>query len=340
MIDKFKQLIDQAERILITSHISPDPDSISSLLLTGTTLEANFPDKQIVMTAEELLSDLKFLSGYDQIVRQPLEAAVNSHNPDLVIIVDANNFNRCTRGNGDEIAGKLQAAGAKVAIIDHHEPVEVAQNNAYINRSNPAAVQDVYETFFYALKLKKPAGFAQTTMLGIYSDSGGFIYENKQHRQTFKIVDELLEAGVNLEELVNRLHNYSAISVRTLGELAKNLGEYKGFSFSYVGDEFIQQYSADSDGFEDIRTAIGLFANDFIRNIDDRQWGFVVSKDIRGGDNLYSVSFRAISNAKDISIIAKQMGGGGHKPAAGAKFQASSVKEAVEKVKAVIESEG
>jgi nanoRNase/pAp phosphatase (c-di-AMP/oligoRNAs hydrolase) len=41
---------------------------------------------------------------------------------------------------------------------------------------------------------------------------------------------------------------------------------------------------------------------------------------------------------KDVSAIAASLGGGGHKGAAGAKFEAPSLESAISKVKAAIDS--
>jgi phosphoesterase RecJ-like protein len=86
-ISKLKELLESSGKILITSHISPDPDSVSSMLLLGTTLELNYPDKQINIVSEELPDDLEFLSGYSKIRKQPLIEAIEE--TDLIIMVDA-----------------------------------------------------------------------------------------------------------------------------------------------------------------------------------------------------------------------------------------------------------
>src|SRR5437868_1046243 len=96
-VNKFKNLIEESSRILITSHTSPDPDALASLLLMGTTMMLNFPDKKVVMVLEEQPSGLDFLNNYQQIKFAPLNEQVNHFTPDLFIIVDANSYRRVSR---------------------------------------------------------------------------------------------------------------------------------------------------------------------------------------------------------------------------------------------------
>ena len=68
---QFKELVESANRILVTSHISPDPDAVCATLLVGRTLKLNFSDKEIRMVLEEKPSrDLLFLAGGKDVLGQ------------------------------------------------------------------------------------------------------------------------------------------------------------------------------------------------------------------------------------------------------------------------------
>ena len=51
---------------------------------------------------------------------------------------------------------------------------------------------------------------------------------------------------------------------------------------------------------------------------------------------LGSVSLRSVYESTDVSQIANKLGGGGHKPAAGAKIEAKNLEEAIQKVQDAI----
>jgi hypothetical protein len=121
-----------------------------------------------------------------------------------------------------------------------------------------------------------------------------------------------------------------------IGELASNLGFNDDYNFSFISDEFTKRWEDDGKDFEELKLGVSAFVNHYIRNIGERRWGFVVYKDLAAGDNIYGVSLRSISGTKNVAEIANRLGGGGHIPAAGAKIQVNSVKDALEQVKKVI----
>src|SRR6476646_7241818 len=141
MEDKLKQLIDKSERVLITSHISPDGDSISSSLLLYKIITENYPGKLVTVSMEEKPFGLEFLSDYDRIVFQTFaESLINS--PDLLIVLDANALHRISR-QPEQAAAALSQAKPKLAIIDHHEGMDFDDCDVYINNKSPATTLDV-----------------------------------------------------------------------------------------------------------------------------------------------------------------------------------------------------
>lgn len=335
-IQNLRQAIETADRILITSHISPDPDAVASVLLAGTTLQTSFPNKKIEMVLEEEPDGLDFLMGYGDIKFNSLLKALEAEKPNLFIMLDTVNFDRCSRNDGRAIRGWLKANDVKTAIIDHHEPTGKDTTDVYIYQGSIATVQDVYEVCFDHLGLKKPGGSAETTMLGIYSDSGGFTYTNPRHQQTLAIVNTLLDEGVDLEALKNKLNQYSRPQMQALAAFAGNISGQNDYSFSFLSDEFVAKWQTNGNSMAALNTIAGFFVNEFIRNINERKWGFIVYKNPLAGENMYSVSLRSQSGIKDVSQIANKLGGGGHEPAAGAKVNAEGLQEALSKVKQAI----
>lgn len=335
-IKELKKLIEGSEQIFITSHISPDPDALASVLLLGTTLKRNYPKKVVVMALEEEPEGLDFLTGYNDINFGNLNTTLTSTKPELFIMLDAVNYERCSRTDGGKIRQYLDTNDVNTAIIDHHEPTGRDDTDVYIHQGSPATVQDVYEVLFYHIKLPKPDGYAQTTMLGIYSDTSAFRYLSKRYETTLKIVDELLDAGVNIEDLAYKLNRYTRDQMRVFAELAKNVTHQDDYTYSFINDESIGQWLEQGNSMASLNTAAGFFVNDFVRNIDDRKWGFLAYLNPLAGKSIYSVSLRSRPDVKDVSLIANKLGGGGHKPAAGAKIQAKSLEEAIQFVQEAI----
>lgn len=333
-IKKLKELIESSQRILITSHISPDPDAVSSELLLGSTLEINFPRKQVKMALEEEPSGLDFLEGYKQIKFGPVYESANGFTPDLFILLDGNNYERCSRHDSQKIRDFIREKSVKTAIIDHHELAGYDQADVFINRKSASTVQDVWGIFFDGLGLKQPSQAAQTAMTGFYADTGGFVYVKAgQQQPVFGFAEKLVSLGADIEYVKNKLESYTESDMKILGELAANVSHESDYSYSFLSDGFIEQSELSP---LELQRPMNSFLNSYIRNIGGRRWGFVVYKNTLQGKNFYSVSFRSQGGDPDISVIAASLGGGGHKGAAGAKFEAGSLNEAVDKVKKVI----
>jgi bifunctional oligoribonuclease and PAP phosphatase NrnA len=333
-----QQLLDllrASRNILITSHISPDPDAVSSALLLKRTIEANFPDKKTRLVLEEKPNrDVSFLAGYEEIKFGPLTEVVRELKPELFIIVDANKYDRVSRHGAEQIADYVRGSGVKTAVIDHHEPHDLGSVDVYINNHFPASAQEVYDLCFRRWRLKKPEDYAETALLGIVTDSFRFKYKNPKHRETFAVVSDLLDAGADIEELDNRLEHYDKSQLKAFAELAKNFTEAAGYNYTFVSDDFIDSWRADNSA-DDFKSAVELFANQFLRSTGANKWGFILNQEIEDAGQ-YHVSLRSIGDARDVSLVAGVLGGGGHKPAAGAKFKAGNLDEALGKVKDAI----
>lgn len=327
-LKQLETLINSANRILITAHIGPDGDSVSSTLLLYKILKLNFPGKDILATMEEQILGLGFLKDIDSISIGPLAKTLSAHKPDLMIILDANTVSRITR-QPEEVRQLIKDLAPKLAIIDHHEPVGIEQNDLYINNSSPAVTLDIFEIFIEKLALKKPDGYAQIAITGIYTDTGGFVNRNLNYFKTFEVVPKLIEDGANIEQVANDLSRLSEAGLEIFKRFINNLQLKDGYAYTYLEDELL---SKDTNNIEAIKQAADLIRGGFLRNVGSRQWGFTVYRDVLAPRKTYSVSFRAISDAKDVSEIARKLGGGGHKPAAGAKIETETLENAIEAV--------
>jgi len=334
MEGKLKELIDKSSKILITSHVSPDPDSICSILLLGLSLQENFPDKNISMVSEELPDNLNYLHGFDKILTQPLNKAVEGK--DLIIIVDAMNFGRCTRGDFATISAQVKKNNIPLVIIDHHEQVGVEDNAAYINDGYPAAVEQVYKTCLEDLKLSKPDGYAEITMTGLYSDTGGFTYLNGRYRETLQLVGELIDNGAKIEDAKTKLYQYSVNQLKVVSELINNLSHQDDYTYTFLSDSFVDEWISANKPLDKMHSATKIFTDNFIRNIEGKTWGFIFYRDTRLGDSMYSISFRSAGGVPNVSEIASHLAGGGHKAAAGARVEAKNANDAMQKINEVI----
>lgn len=334
--DRFIELVKNASNILVTSHISPDPDAVSSVLLLGRTLKRNFPDKGVKMCLEEQIpQDLSFLAGFDEIEFGSLTKSTEGFDPDLFISVDAAGMQRLSRNDFGELSSLVyDQLKSKVVIIDHHLKNDEVKADLYIKSDAPATAQALYELMFDRLELEKPNGYAEMALLGIVRDTNRFLYDNPQYKETFRIVGELLDAGASVEHLEYKLNRYSKDELEVLSNLASNVTIADGYNYSYISDDFAKKWQNSDRPVEALKAATDIFSGQFLRSIEGNYWGFLVYPQFEADDKSYSASFRSVSGKMDVSAIAKRLGGGGHKEAAGARgIKASSVEKAINIIK-------
>lgn len=331
-IGTLRDLISGAAHILITAHLGPDADSICSSLLLADILRTNYPQKRITVSMDEKMPSLAFVGGYESIDFISLGESLLKYRPQLLIILDGNNLPRTTREVGPA-RDYMDSHGVRTAIIDHHPAVDVDACDVYINRQSPAATQDIFEICFSELKLRRPAGYAQTAMTGLYADTGGFTYENPRYKDTFKMATQLIDDGASTELAANQLSQYTYEGLEVLSELLKNIVQTDDCTYTYISDGFYDKWLADDMPVEAVHEGFDIYMHGFIRNIEGRFWGFAVYPDPLAKQKTYNVSLRSLQGRVDVAAIARKLGGGGHRPAAGAKVRADSIKEVLRAVK-------
>jgi phosphoesterase RecJ-like protein len=189
------QAIQNAERIVITSHRSPDGDSIGSSLgllrfikALGKTADVCHPDPCpdfIEWTKKgDIIIDFE---GSQELVTQKLNDA------DLIFSLDYNATHRLGNDMGDVLA----ASSAKKIMIDHHlDPDDYAD----ITVSEPS-ISSTAELIYELIDASGNKGLLHSEMaepiyLGIMTDTGSFRYSSVTAR-THEVAAELIKSGLD-----------------------------------------------------------------------------------------------------------------------------------------------
>ncbi len=301
---KIKGRIRDAQRILVCSHIRPDGDAIgSSLALTLALLEAG---KQVqVVLADGLPKNFKHLPGSD-LVKKKAEGEF-----DLIICVDCSDLAR--------VGKALDGYRAPDIVIDHH-----ATNNAFgiLNLIDPAAVAtaSVLTRCMRGWGLSINEQIAVNLMTGIVTDSIGFRTSNT-NSEALRQAAELLDLGVDMSKL------YFLSLLRQTYPAAKYWG--KGLSNLQMADGIVWSSLTLAD-----RKAASYGGNDdadlinVLTCIEEAKIAIVL---VEQNKNKTKISWRAMKPGIDVTQVACQFGGGGHKAAAGAEV-AGSLQEVLERV--------
>ncbi|MCC7289725.1 DHH family phosphoesterase [bacterium] len=342
-IKLLEQLLNNSKRILIVTHTRPDPDAVSSTVLLHTLLRDNYPDKEITSNIEgEITSHYSFLKNLEIVGTGMAIQALETFKPDLVFLVDGMNWKRVSITDGPALKNQISTNKIKLVIIDHHEEVDIDECDLYMNYGEASTSESIYTHLIKALNLKPYEGYETAVITGIVTDTGSFKNKVKHPRQTFSVAADMVEAGVDIEKILNALSRIDEVGMRIYTEMTNNFVCTDDYNYTYISQKFFK------DNKKDLNPALvdavyHYFIDSRLRSSGKAVWGFIVfyeygRQDENGEEELkrYKGSMRAEAGI-DTTVFSRQFGGGGHKGASAFTLMAKSDQEAIQMVIDVIE---
>ncbi|RJR24801.1 bifunctional oligoribonuclease/PAP phosphatase NrnA [Candidatus Microgenomates bacterium] len=292
--------IKKAKKILLSLHVSPDIDSLTSTLSMDQVLRSMGKETKII-SFSQIPPKLLDFAGESKIEITDF-SKINFSDFDLFIALDSAQERMITRSPyPKEFPNKF-----KVINIDHH-----ITNNKYGDINLVYPFSSTAELLFWLYKdwgIKINEKLADLLFRGIMTDTGGFQYPMTSSR-TFLAAAELIEKGASLDESVLfSLRSYSFKTLKYWGKILNNMqiDESGKFIWSKISAKEREELGVDPT---EIEGAASLFAP----VVGGTEFGIILNEE---GGCLVRGSLRSRKDF-DVSQIAVELGGGGHKQAAG-----------------------
>jgi bifunctional oligoribonuclease and PAP phosphatase NrnA len=286
------ETLQNAQNILVVSHIRPDGDAIGSLLGFGLTLQDAGKQVQMVL-CDGVPSTFRHLPG-SGLVRRKAQVPI-----DLAVVLDCSDLQR----TGEALAPL--GGRAPDLNIDHHI---TNLNFARLNFVLPHAVATSAVLAEYlprwGFEIKK--GAASALLTGIITDTIGFRTSNTS-ASAMRLAAELMERGADLPELYRAgLVNKTYEAARYWGFGLERLQREGSLIWTslLISDRKAADYNGNDDA--DLVNFLSSTEADVVVLFNEQKEGKV------------KISWRARPSL-DISSLALQFGGGGHPAAAGAE---------------------
>ena len=305
--------IKKAKNILVNCHRGPDGDSVGSALSMQSVV-SNMDKKVDIVCPNKLPADLLFLNNSNKIKTVDF-ATFDFSNYDLFIILDSSTYSMVTG------AEKIEKPDIKMVVIDHHF-TNVGFGDINLIDSQVTSTAELLFKIFVDWGVSLDSDISTKLLTGILSDTGCFQYGGVG-KPTFEIAGELLSLGADKDKVIfNIYRSVEFNSIKFWGKVIENMQYDSNHSFvwSAIPLSVYKEYGEDSSSKEDV-------ANLFSPVVKDTDFGLIM---IEIDKEVLAVSFRARSNF-DVSKIAKDLGGGGHIAASGAKVK-GPFKDSVNKV--------
>lgn len=308
------RILAKAKTVLVTAHADPDGDACGSSL--AMTLALRELGKQVlVYDAKPYPQDFAWLPGASSL-QNHVDADARF---DATVICDAGSIER----TGPDLPDATRRG--TLCWVDHHRNDNPPGDVNYVDTLAPAAGEQVREVI-RALGHPLSLDVAKCLYSALITDTGGFRYSNTTPR-ALSLASELVAQGVSPWEMTERI--YESQPVEKIKLLAQVLPSLEVSSCGRYASLVIRQKDFDSTGASSELT--DGFVN-FPRSIA----GVEVAVQFRERGQGYKLSFRSRGRV-DVAAIARGLGGGGHKNAAGG-FVEGDLLQAKSVVFAAIES--
>jgi len=304
---KIIDLIKTAERIVITSHKSPDGDSIGSSLgllrfikALGTNATVCHPDP-----SPDFLDWVKDEDKIIDFETNPEEVKTYLSKADLIFALDYNGAGRL----GDEMGELFTAATGQKVMIDHHlnpdDFVDVAVSEPSVCSTSQLVLELIVASGNNEL-LSESIG--NPLYLGIMTDTGSFRYSSVAPR-THELLALLLKAGVKQSDIHEKTFDNNRLDKLRLRSyiIAERLEiiEAQGIAIISVTKAEMERFNyikGDTEGLVNVALSIeGIKAAAFFAE----------------GDGVIKISFRSKGDIAVNVLSSDHFNGGGHKNAAG-----------------------
>lgn len=319
--EALREFIVAKDQVIVMGHKISDPDSFGACM--GIYRAAVALEKKAHIVINDVSTSIKPL--YDEIAQSSVygkdifltsgEALDYISDSAMVVVVDTNKpqMTECP---------ELLKRSKTIAVLDHHRQSSTVIDNAvlsYIEPYSSSTCEMVAEVLQYIVDdIKVPSIEADCLYAGIMIDTRNFM--NRTGVRTFEAAAYLRRCGADITR-VRKMFRYDMESYRAKAEAMRMAEVYR------------EQYAI-AECPSDIASPTVLAAQTANELLDIN--GIKASFVLTVYDGRIFLSARSIDEV-NVQIIAEKLGGGGHINSAGAQFEHTNVKEAIEALKVTID---
>lgn len=321
IIHQIADIIKNKKSFLITAHVFPDGDSLGSVLALGTYLKEKLGKTVDMVQDGSVPPHYRFLPNQEQIKSKNQIAKKY----DVVIVLECPDPKRM--GNVLDDLDK----GYELLNIDHHQDNEMYGTVNLLDLQAAAVGEVVYAIIQKIDGTKLSKEIATCLYTAILTDTGGFIYSNTTGR-TLRISADLLDHGAEAWKIAKEVYHTKPLSLTQLmGKMMSSIAtaNHGKIAYGFVSKKMFQETGCEPGDTEGFITPVRAVAGAEIAMLFQET-----------NDGNVKLSIRS-SGKQDVAAMAKKLGGGGHKMAAGTMMEgdlASVMEPIIEKVSQWMES--
>jgi len=293
----------QADKFVVVTHENPDGDALGSLIAMQEVLQTLGKDALMFIDDFEfpLPQEYRFLALHGHVCSPPDDLAERT-----LVFLDCGNVER------NRAAEVLQYPNARILNIDHHHDNTRFGTVNLVDAHSSCTAEIVWD-LMRGLGVAPSQTVAEALYVGLITDTGRFMYENTGPR-AHVMAAELIEAGVDVHEMYRRV--YEGVPFGKLALLARGLTNIQRFD---DGQLTLTALSAKDFAESGAEESYSEGVVDYLRAVEGTLVAALVRERLcpNGSPTTHKVSLRSSDGRVDVSAIAREVGGGGHRQAAG-----------------------
>ena len=304
--------IKSCKNIVLPLHDGPDGDCIASCCAMKYLLKRDFNINSIIITNEKINENFHLIDFVKEIDFTKSLKDLNLNDCDLILFLDHGAIKYRKEDS-------IKLPKNKTISIDHHSTNTYFADMNYVDSIKPSTCSILID-LFREWKINFDKELSNRLLLGVYTDTHGFTGDKIAIKNASFLIDnkadypgviEILKYNVPL-----KIAKYFAILTENF-----NITNVEGYK---VGSSIISKEDTEklNLNISDIRQG-----PNYLQTIGGVDLLFTLAEK----DKLIKGSFRSRKNV-DTSLIAKKLGGGGHKLAAGFYLEKMPLKKAEQKV--------
>lgn len=298
----------KADNVLLSLHRSPDGDSVGANTAMFEVLK-HLGKEATIISPDPVPDSFEFVPNVNHVLVQDV-FETNLDKFDLIVLLDSSAWYMIT----NRPALPFVPSRENTVVIDHHITNE-KMGGLNLVVSDISSTCELIFCLAREWRIELTKAISQCILTGMATDTGFFQFPNTSSR-ALKNAASLLDSGASLNTVVfNILRRNSLLKLKLIGKALVNLQidtEHK-FAYSTLSYKEIEELGP-PEILAQVRESV---ANMFMQGIEGTEFGIFLMEDEPG---VTRCSIRSRQNF-DVSKIAVELGGGGHKAAAGAKIK-------------------
>jgi len=308
-ISKLEQYINDAQKIVLICHASPDADTIGSALAFCNILQQY--GKEAVVVSPNVVPDfISFMAGVDNVIvddNQGKTAKKSIKYADLLFAMDFNAPHRTS--NLEQV---MKESRAVKVLIDHHLFPDEDYFDLLFSEPGKSSTSELLFDILNTSIFKKfiNTDIATNIFVGLMTDTGSFAYSCDKP-ETFETAAALIRHGVKVKETHDLVYNNNSVArLQILGDSIANrlriFPEYHAAYFALSSEDITKYGNAEGLTEGIVNYALSIKGICFAALLTEKE-------------DKIKMSFRSKGTYSVNEFARNHFEGGGHHNAAGGK---------------------